>query len=652
VLPAASELTPALARRWLRAGLPRSVTSLVLPSLWLVAVVVAFASDTTRCTPQDPSVCGPDSSFAFAFVVLLATLVLLWWLPLLGCLSGVAFGLIDLRYDDVTGARWAFGLYGLLCALVAVRLVRGIAEQRRIADAAAGSGRAAAPAAPEIHGAARRRLVAGVLVLAGVGFFAWYAHEVSTERAHLRRAVQVPARIVEIHPDESVTVEVRTPSGSTREYPIDVYDYTDPYPLHSSTPVLLDPRDPDWIRLVAEPQDVTYWQSAGAGCLLLALLCLLQGWRWQRDLAALRSGEQAMLRVRIRPDDKSRALILPAVAGPDPHGDLPIGRLAVFEAADPGGAATEGDAVTGDSENRDAENRDPGSWDYRAQEDFGRAWRDEDPAGLERFAPPPGRIEDAVLIGDLRDGGVAMLVTDDAVLLPDGRLRIGRPGRRQQLPELADPRPALWLRGYWQQLVGAGSGPGRELFAGSAVDPDSLRQPIELPVTLRPRARTRAVGALLLLAGLAGFPMAVVAGRPDRYALLILMLYCGQLTAAGAGRLLGSLRLSHQRFEITGRWRRVSVPWDRLHGVRRVGGVLSVAWQPDLVSEVGPFDDPAGERGRQERAEQVGAMMLLQRRRALLGGLPGRETSTRPSLTWLLLAGYAVIVLVTVWRWR
>ncbi|HEV2887991.1 MAG TPA: hypothetical protein VGX49_13840, partial [Jatrophihabitans sp.] len=283
-------------------------------------------------------------------------------------------------------------------------------------------------------------------------------------------------------------------------------------------------------------------------------------------------------------------------------------------------------------------------WDYETQEAFGRTWRDEEPAGADRFRPPPGVPEDAVLLGALHDRGIAMLITADAVLLPSGGLRTGPV--RERRPRRLDPRADAGQRrilAFWRRLTGTRVDPKAELFIGAAVDPASLRQPPELPLTARPRVRVRLLGAGMVLAAFAGLPAAVYLGHPDLYALVVVTAGFGQLAAAGAVRLLGYLRLSHHQFEITALWRTYSVPWDRLHGVRRDGAVLSVAWQPDTMIDVGPFDDPGGERGRQDRAEQLGAAMLLQRRRALLGGLPGRATSSRPSPTWLVLALYAAL---------
>jgi hypothetical protein len=60
-------------------------------------------------------------------------------------------------------------------------------------------------------------------------------------------------------------------SAGQRQVTTEVLDIV-PYPVGSTTPVLLDPQDVSWSRLVAEPQDPTGWESAGLGALLPALL--------------------------------------------------------------------------------------------------------------------------------------------------------------------------------------------------------------------------------------------------------------------------------------------------------------------------------------------------------------------------------------------
>jgi hypothetical protein len=308
-------------------------------------------------------------------------------------------------------------------------------------------------------------------------------------------------------------------------------------------------------------------------------------------------------------------------------------------------------------EDGDDDGWDDEGWDYETQAAFGRSWRGEEPPD-ERFLPAEV-IEDAVLVGALHDRGIAMLVTADAVLLPTGRLRAGRLRRQETSASGAPEASRPWPLALWRRLAGRrGTSADRdvstgedELFSGVPVRLENLRQPPDLPLTARPPGRIRVVGALMLLAGFVGYPVLVWLLRPNPVEAALMTAAFARLARAGAARLLNHLRLSHHQFEIAGTWRIHSVPWDRLHGVRRGGEMLSVAWQPDIVIDVGPFAAPGGESGRRDRAEQLGAAMLLQRRRALLGGLPGREISSRPSLTWLVLAGAAVVALLSLWRW-
>ncbi len=361
MLPTAQPFSGRDAHRWVTAGLPRGVTSVTLPLLWGVALLVAASTGASRCMPQHLAGCEPGSSSALWFVVLLATPVLLVWMPLLGCLAAVTYALTGLRYEDMQVARVVFGLHALLCVLAAVRLVRGAAEQRRLAAVAAGGLRASAghlSPAPEDAGhlTASQLAVAGSLVVAGIGLFAWPGN-----------------------------------------------------------------------------RDSAGWQSAGIGCFLLAFLWLLHHWRLRQGVAALRTGDHPVLRVKMRLDDKGRALILP-VLGSDPArlAKHPIARLAVAAAlpqAVPAAAGTS--AESGVAEQSD---------------------------DAERFLPQPGDVEDAVLLGELHDRGIAMLITSDAVLLPAGRLRTGGVLERGPDGEASETGGGGWS--FWGGGDGGDAGGG------------------------------------------------------------------------------------------------------------------------------------------------------------------------------------------------
>jgi hypothetical protein len=273
VLPFAQPLTIDAAARWSALGVPRWVPKGLLTVCWGMALIAAIAGDTIGCTPDDP-VCGPDQGFAWWFVICAATPVLLIWMPLVGCLAGVAFAAADIAYDDVASANVGFGLHGLACAFVAVCLLRAAAAQERAAAVAGGGFTASVPSVRDGFEPGRNLVrlgTAGVLVLLGVSLLGWYGHEVGAEDTHLARAERVAGRVVSVDDENfSITLEAVSSAG-LRRVSTDVQD-TGPYLVGSITAVLLDPQDVSWSRLVAEPQDPTGWESAGLGALLLALL--------------------------------------------------------------------------------------------------------------------------------------------------------------------------------------------------------------------------------------------------------------------------------------------------------------------------------------------------------------------------------------------
>ena len=419
MLPPAVPLSDHDAQRWIQAGVPRWITSIGLTSLWVLTCAISFISDNTQCTASDPSVCGPDPVASAWSVLLFATPILLVWLPILGCVAGLAFGLADFHYDPVPVSGWAFGLHAVLCGLVALWLVRSAVRQRQIADDISGW-RASAPAQPAASRRDGRLTTAGWLALAGVALLCWYGHEVRTEQAHLNRAVRVAARVTGYTDDGSLVLQTGGVGAPQRQLTVDVVDEA-PYPVGSLTPVLLDPQDEHWARLVAEPQDATGWLVAGLAAWLLAtvLASRAQQWRWQ--LGSLQSGEWPLLRVRMMLDDDGRALIMPSYDDQRSGDPRVIGRLAI---------ATAGPAQA--------------TWQPADQAEFGRSWREDRPAPVAAgSAEHP--VRDAVLLGELRDRGVAMLLTADGALHAAGRLRVGRPP-----PRIVDAFGAMLLRMSFQ----------------------------------------------------------------------------------------------------------------------------------------------------------------------------------------------------------
>ena len=118
----------------------------------------------------------------------------------------------------------------------------------------------------------------------------------------------------------------------------------------------------------------------------------------------------------------------------------------------------------------------------------------------------------------------------------------------------------------------------------------------DLPVLAATATRTRAVGLAAIGAALAGAPAALVLVDLDWYGRAMVVFVGGSALLGGIPRALQQVRLTHSFLEVSGSWRVEQVPWERLHGARRDGATLAIAWEPDMVTEVGPFHAPGGHR--------------------------------------------------------
>jgi hypothetical protein len=514
--------------RWTAAAVPWWVPRLVLVVGWVIAFVVAVAGDTTSCKALDPGVCGPDVTFAVAIVVLFATPILLWWLPLVGCGAGLLFAVLDLIYDDVPAAKMAFGVHGLLCLAVAAWLVAARRRQAAVVAEVAGTVRLEAALAGRLQdsfpGWGGRTLAAVVLVIAGTGGLGWYDHRAARVAEHESAAVRMDAVIRSAdNADGVVVVEVPQPAR---------VDVLDSYEAGQLVPVLVDG---SWVRLVAEPEDVTPWLSAGLGAFGLAGLLLVREQRMRSARRRLLSGPLPAVELTAEPDDQGRAVLhggmalVPVVASPTqltrPH-------------------------LTGEDVDWDE------GWTAEEAEDFGRDWR----GGSRRDEP-----QTVTVAGDLRDGGWVLLITDSLVLLPEAPVRTPR-----HRPEVAKALP------------------------GEPLPPTNPGDLPELPVVLRPRPRDRALGALSLL-GFAAGPAVVLTGLPDGWWQTIIVLWLGGvLTYEGWGRLNARVRLTRRGLVVHDRMRVHHVPWQRLHGVRRDDKGLWLAWDPDHTTQVSGVTDHWG----------------------------------------------------------
>jgi hypothetical protein len=361
--------------------------------------------------------------------------------------------------------------------------------------------------------------------------------------------------------------------------------------------------------------------------------------------------------VWVVPDEAGAALLFAddGAGGPS-SAEGPIARVPLLRGAslDDGGDGWTADRqdLAPDDEADAVHHAVDDEWDAATAASFGRAWRGEsDPHDedeefhLVRFAP-----ERAVLLGSLRDRGWAALLTADRVLVPSGPLRTGHLAANDasRLPSLLARLPI---------------GPWREADA----DPNDVADPSDndglpgipvqatvhdlpvLPVLAATPTRLRATGLAAMVAAMAGAPAALVLLDLDWFGRAMVAFGGGSVLVGGVARALQHVRLTHSFLEVTGAWRVEQVPWERLHGVRRDGSRLAIAWEPDMVAEVGPFQAPECTPGQAERAEQLGAMMLRLRERALVIGARGRPTSGRPGPAWPFVAAYSALVGVALW---
>ena len=370
--------------QWTAAAVPWWVLRLVLVAGWAAACIAAVVADPLSCSALDPTVCGPDVTFAVAIPVLFATPILLWWLPLAGCGAGMLFAVLDLVYDNLVAAKVGFGLHGLLCLGVAVWLVVARRRQGAVVAEVAGTVRLDAALAERLRdsfpGWGGRTLIAVVLILAGAGGLAWYGHRAGQVAAHESAAVRTEA-VVRSADDAEGVVVVEVP----RPVRLDVVGS---YEAGQVVPVLVDG---SWVRLVAEPEDVTLWLSAGLGALGLAGLLLVREQRMRSARRRLLSGPLPAVELPAGPDDEGRAVL---------HGGLAV----VPVEASPIRLARPhltGEEVT---------------WSH--------GWSPED------------EPQTVTVAGDLREGGWVLLITDAVVLLPEAPLRTSATaGHRARRPK-------------------------------------------------------------------------------------------------------------------------------------------------------------------------------------------------------------------------
>jgi hypothetical protein len=227
---------------------------------------------------------------------------------------------------------------------------------------------------------------------------------------------------------------------------------------------------------------------------------------------------------------------------------------------------------------------------YHDTDQFGRVWRGEE--------DPPVQLDpvEILVAGEWHDGGQVALLVEGEVVATSTLSRV---------------RP--------RHTVHSAHLPGEPVTAGT---------PVELPSAVWPGDRRRIEGALLLV----GAAAALIAVKfwPDLVVLGFLGVQC---TLSAVTRFQPMLRLDHNSVVLyTGVWT-YRVPWAQLHGVRRSGPQLMLAFGPhgDVLTTPHLPDEQAGEK------------LMWARARSLIADHPGERVTRKLNISVLVGLAYAVL---------
>jgi heme exporter protein D len=377
------------AAAWSRNLVPWWVPAVVLVLGWLAAVTLSVATVPLVCSAADPSVCGPDRFDAIAAVALFSTPLLLWWMPVGGLVAGVSFALLDTASDPVQVSRVGWLGFGVACLLVLWLHVQDVDRQRHLTRRLAGGDTRLAPGTRAL-GWDLRIVLAATLALTGVGLLVHFQALTRAEAVHVQDAERVVATVFDWDAAEHRAVLVG-PDNLPR-----TLRTLAAYPVGDTQPALVDPHDPAWLRLVAEPQDDTLWLTAGLTLILLAALVLGRCLAVRRHRAALTGRPRTGLGVLVD-SDGVRTELYAADARP---GDPPFAVLGTMlaGAADRVERAADIDHRHGDGER------------FRVG---------PDPAATRERRP-------GIVLGEVHEGSWPAVVVDDDVLLAATPLRAPR----------------------------------------------------------------------------------------------------------------------------------------------------------------------------------------------------------------------------------
>lgn len=231
---------------------------------------------------------------------------------------------------------------------------------------------------------------------------------------------------------------------------------------------------------------------------------------------------------------------------------------------------------------------------YHDTEQFGRVWRGEE--------DPPVRLDppEVLVAGEWHHGGQVALLVEGEVVATSTLSRV---------------RP--------RHTVHSAHLPGEPVTTGTAV---------ELPHAVWPGDRRRAEGVALLL-GAAG-ALVALKEYPD---LIVLGLIGVQCVLSAVTRFQPMLRLDHDAVVLYTGVFTYRVPWEQVHGVRRSG--------PQLMLAFGPHGDVLTTPHLPDR--QAGEKLMWARARSSIAEPRGRRVTRKLNVSVFAGAAYAALVLFT-----
>lgn len=584
------------AAEWRAMVVPSWTYRWALPVLWAVALAVSAFSDTERCSAADPSVCGPDLQFSIWAIACFATVLAQWWVPRVGWVCGVVFAVGDVLYDDVQPARVVWSIVGIACLGLLIWSEVARSRQRQI-DAGLSRVPAWAGQSKRI-GVTWQVLGAAGLATVGLGSLAVMRWMDEAESGHLSRSVVQDSTVHSVDADGDLELELA--DGSRRKVtPLDGYRTGD------VIPVRVDPADSEWVRMVAEPADNTYWYTIAGVAWLGAIVLMTQDRR--RRVAARQGPSVHGVPVLVRFDADGLLAVFPLQDDEKPVAYLPVD----YDDAE---LDAHIDELPDDAFDEDIDDDDP---DTEA----------EDPidAVIDEFLARHNG--EATLAGGLIEGAWPVVVTPAGTLRPTAPLRA--------------PRRAPW-RAVGRHVSGSGQGfvapqlirPPRHSTELAVVPATSVPP---LPWTARPTSDMRLWDWSVFVAGLFA-PVFLWWGAEDvgfgRIGAVLIAFGLGSGVISGLAHLVGRLTVQADGLTVRSLLRTRFVAWSDLEDV--------VLRSRSITLDLGSHGGRVTMRFRegQPTAEHVaGAIEAVRRAKAI-----GRSSSTK--LSWGAFAAAAYVLLL------